>query len=100
MKMADGGFRPAYNLQFATDTESRIIVGVAATNSGTDSQQLEPMLDEIERRTGKIPEQQLVDGGYMNFAAVGAPTRAGGSILPAAPRTAPIVSNPLEPATR
>ena len=70
MKMADGGFRPAYNLQFATDTESRIIVGVAATNSGTDSQQLEPMLDGIERRTGKIPEQQLVDGGYMNFAAV------------------------------
>jgi len=70
MKMAGGGFRPAYNLQFATDTESRIIVGVTATNAGTDSQQLEPMLDEIERRTGKVPEQQLVDGGYMNFAAV------------------------------
>jgi transposase len=70
MKMADGGFRPAYNLQFATDRESRIIVGVGASNSGTDSQQLEPMLDEIERRTGKVPAQHLVDGGYMNFAAV------------------------------
>lgn len=70
MKMADGGFRPAYNLQFATDTASRIIVGVGASNSGTDSQQMEPMLDEIERRTGKVPEQHLVDGGYMNFAAV------------------------------
>jgi transposase len=70
MKMADGGFRPAYNLQFATDTESRIIVGVAANNSGTDSQQLAPMLDEIERRTGALPRQHLADGGYMNFAAV------------------------------
>jgi transposase len=70
MKMADGGFRPAYNLQFATDTESRIIVGVEASNAGTDSQQMEPMLDEIERRTGKVPEQHLVDGGYLNFAAV------------------------------
>jgi hypothetical protein len=37
MKLADGGFRPAYNLQFATDTESRIIVGVNASNQGTDS---------------------------------------------------------------
>ena len=70
MKMADGGFRPAYNLQFATDTQSRIIVGVGACNAGTDSQQLAPMLDEIERRTGALPRQQLADGGYMNFAAV------------------------------
>lgn len=28
MKLANGGFGPAYNLQFATDTESRLIVGV------------------------------------------------------------------------
>jgi transposase len=70
MKMADGGFRPAYNVQFATDTESRIIVGVGASNAGTDSQQLEPMLDDIERRTGATPKQRLADGGYMNFAAV------------------------------
>jgi len=70
MKMADGGFRPAYNLQFATDTQSRMIVGVGACNAGTDSQQLAPMLDQIERRTGSVPGQHLVDGGYMNFAAV------------------------------
>ena len=70
MKLADGGFRPAYNLQFATDTQSRIIVGVGACNAGTDSQQLEPMLDEIERRTGGLPGQHLADGGYLNFAAV------------------------------
>jgi transposase len=70
MKMADSGFRPAYNLQFATDTESRMIVGVGASSAGTDSQQLAPMLDQIERRTGKLPAQHLVDGGYLNFAAV------------------------------
>ena len=70
MKLGDGGFAPAYNLQFATDTHSRIIVGVRATNSGSDSQQLEPMQQEIERRTGAAPRQHLADGGYMNFAAV------------------------------
>ena len=70
MKLGDGGFAPAYNLQFATDTESRIIVGVRATNSGVDSQQLEPMQDEIERRTNATPKQLLADGGYLNFAAI------------------------------
>jgi transposase len=69
MKLGDGGFAPAYNLQFATDTESRIIVGVRATNSGVDSQQLEPMQDQIERRTKATPKQHLADGGYLNFAA-------------------------------
>jgi transposase len=70
MKMPDGGFRPAYNLQFATDTETRLVVGVTATNAGTDTNQLEPMLDDIQRRTTKTPDQALVDGGYMNFAGV------------------------------
>lgn len=70
MKLGDGGFAPAYNLQFATATESRIIVGVRATNSGSDSQQLEPMQQEIERRTGALPRQHLADGGYLNFDAV------------------------------
>src|SRR5260370_12215835 len=69
MKLGDGGFAPAYNLQFATDTESRIIVGLGPTNSGVDSQQLEPMHDQIERRTQATPQQHLADGGYLNFPA-------------------------------
>src|ERR1700677_2003789 len=36
MKMADGGFRPAYNVQFASDTTSGAIAGVAVDNSGSD----------------------------------------------------------------
>jgi len=36
MKMGDGGFRPAYNAQLVTDTESRVIVGVSLTEAGTD----------------------------------------------------------------
>src|SRR5260370_431822 len=59
----------ADTLQSASDTQSRIIVGVGATNSGLDSQQLEPMQDQIERRTQATPQQNLADGGYQNFAA-------------------------------
>ena len=36
MKMGDGGFRPAYNVQFATDGGARVILGVDVTNSGSD----------------------------------------------------------------
>ena len=64
MKMADGGFRPAYNVQFTTATDSQIIVGVDVINIGSDQGQLSPMLDQIERRYGERPAQCLVDGGY------------------------------------
>lgn len=36
MKMPDGGFRPAFNAQLATDTASQIIVGVTVVNEGSD----------------------------------------------------------------
>ena len=65
MKMADGGFRPAYNVQFATDTESQVIVGVEVTNSGSDQGQMAPMVEQIEERHGKSPDEMLVDGGYV-----------------------------------
>lgn len=64
MKMADGGFRPAYNIQFATDTQSQVIVGVDVTTQGTDAGQLAPMVEQIEGRTGIRPPDLLVDGGY------------------------------------
>jgi transposase len=70
MKMADGGFRPAYNLQFATDVEARVIVGVQVTNRGSDLGQLEPMLEEIGRRTEQLPKEHLVDGGYVKLGAI------------------------------
>ena len=65
MKMADGGFRPAYNVQFATDTESQVIVGVEVTNFGSDQGQMAPMVEQIEERHGKSPDEMLVDGGYV-----------------------------------
>lgn len=70
MKMGDGGFRPAYNLQYATDTESRVIVGVAVTNVGSDRSEMVPMLEQIERRTNVRPSEYLVDGGFANLEAI------------------------------
>ena len=64
MKMADGGFRPAYNAQYATDTESQVIVGVEVVTAGTDMAQLEPMVGQMAERYGRTPAEWLVDGGY------------------------------------
>ena len=70
MKMADGGFRPAYNAQFATDVDSRIIVEVDVSKIGSDMALMPPMLDAIKRRTGRLPEEHLVDGGYAGLDAI------------------------------
>lgn len=64
MKMADGGFRPAYNAQLATDTERQVIVGVAVSDSGSDLGQLAPMIEQLHDRYGQRPEEVLVDGGF------------------------------------
>jgi transposase len=70
MKMADGGFRPAYNVQFATTTEGGAIVGVDVTNAGTDSEQMQPMLAQIQERLGVTPKEVLVDGGFNSLDAI------------------------------
>ena len=72
MKMADGGFRPAYNTQFATDTESQIIVGVAVITSGSDQGQLTPMVKQVNERCGITPGSWLVDGGYPSHDQIDA----------------------------
>jgi len=64
MKMADGGFRPAYNAQFATATVGGVIVGVDVTNAGADSGQMPPMVEQLQKRYGQTPTEMLVDGGF------------------------------------
>jgi transposase len=64
MKMADGGYRPAYNVQLKTDEKSGLIVGVDITNRSSDRGQLLPALDEVERRYGRKPGRVLADGGF------------------------------------
>jgi transposase len=72
MKMGDGGFRPAYNVQFATDCASQVIVGVDAVTAGSDMAQLAPMVAQVEQRLGQAPQQWLVDGGFPGHAQIDA----------------------------
>jgi transposase len=72
MKMADGGFRPAYNFQFATDTASQVIVGAAVETTGSDAGQMVPMVDQVEDRSGVVPPEWLVDGGFAQHDQIDA----------------------------
>jgi len=64
MKMADGGYRPAYNVQLATDVGSGVILGVAVVNAGNDTDQAVPMEDQVAQRGRRHPNGYLADGGY------------------------------------
>lgn len=64
MKMGDGGFRPAFNVQFATTCEDQVIVGMEVVNAGSDMAQLAPMVEQVEQRLGQTPDEWLVDGGF------------------------------------
>lgn len=79
MKMADGGFRPAYNGQLTIDMDSRIIVGVEVSNDA-DQRLLEPMLEQIEERYEQLPQEHYVDGGFRSNAGIEQSAKKGVSI--------------------
>ena len=64
MKMPDGGFRPAYNVELATDQAKGVIVGVTVIREGTDAGQALPMQEQVVKRTGQHPGAYLMDGSF------------------------------------
>jgi len=72
MKMGDGGFRPAYNVQFATTCQEQVIVGMEVVNAGSDMAQLAPMVEQLEQRLGQSPKEWLIDGGFPSHEQIDA----------------------------
>ena len=64
MKMGDGGYRPAYNVEFATTLDTLVITGVDVINAGSDGGQMDPMVDRIEQQQGELPDEYYTDGGF------------------------------------
>ena len=76
MKMGDGGFRPAFNVQLAADTQTQLVTGVDVTSSGGDQGKLAPMVEQHVERYDEAPDEMLVDGGFVkkeDITAVSAP---------------------------
>jgi hypothetical protein len=66
MKMANGGFSPAYHAQFCTDTQTDLIVGLQVSQQGNDTGLASPMLEEMQAHYGKLPEEMLADTSYFS----------------------------------
>lgn len=108
MKMADGGFRPGYNVQLATAGEvmggPRTIVAVRVTNIGSDMQSLQPMVEQVADRAGELPARVLADANHANFTHVDALEERGVEVyVPPNKRTKTRVERPenrVSPAVR
>ena len=61
MKMADSGFRPAYNTQIVAEPKSQLIVAVDIDTSGSDRGLARPAIEALRAR-GYRPSDYLVDG--------------------------------------
>ena len=70
MKMAEGSFRPAYNVQLATDVDSQVIVGVGVINRGADQGEGLAMEEQVAQRTGQDPGAYLLDGGFVHLGDI------------------------------
>jgi transposase len=66
MKMADAGFRPAYNVQVASAAGELIVVTVDIDNNGSDRGLMRPMLGQTHTRLKRFPRRYLVDGGFCS----------------------------------
>ena len=97
MKMANGGFDPAFNVQFSTDVETQIIVGVDVTNEGTDGAEMPPMLNKLESDYGKRPANCLVDSAYATKESVTEVEQAGTAVVGGLPRVSQLEKNGGDP---
>ena len=71
--MKDGAtktFHQAYNTQVGVDSQAQIIVAAKVTQSGADQEQLIPVLQEVEKNLGRMPERVSADAGYYSKAAL------------------------------
>ena len=97
MKMANGGYDPAYNVQFASDAEARFIVGVDVTNEGTDSNEMVPMMKRLESSYRRRPAQILVDSAFATQEAVTQVESKGTEVVAGIPRAGQIEKHGNDP---
>jgi len=65
LKTGDG-YVQGYNAQAAVDAEHQVIVAADVVAQQNDSDQVAPMLGQIEANTGSLPREMSADAGYCS----------------------------------
>ena len=97
MKMADGGFRPAFNAQLAVDADTQLIAAVAVSNSGSDMGQMSPMHQDLQQRYASTPDHWLADGGFTKLQSIDELTARGTQPVLPPPRSRNPDIDPFDP---
>jgi hypothetical protein len=87
MRMGDGGWRPAFNVQYATEVGTGLVCGVAVTSVGSDQGELVPMQARLRRCFGRVPDALVVDGGFASLEGIEHASAGGSTVF--APPTRP-----------
>ena len=66
-------FEQCYNAQIAVDSEAQIIVGNYVNQATNDKKELLPMVCQIERRFGRLPDSTSADTGFFSEANLTSP---------------------------
>ena len=66
MMKTQNGYIQGYNAQAAVDADSQVIVAQTVTNEPTDSQQLIPLVEQIEINTDDAVREISADSGYYS----------------------------------
>jgi transposase len=66
MQQPGGGFAPGYNVQISTDAKAKVIVGLGVSQAANDTAELIPAVERMEANLGQVPQQMVVDGGFVN----------------------------------
>lgn len=90
MRMPDGGWRPAYNMQITSDADGMIVTDIAVDTSGSDGALMAPAVERFEARFARRPQRWLADGGYTVLKDIAAVTAKGIEVFcPLKPRRNP-----------
>jgi transposase len=69
MKMADGGWHPAYNMQIISAPAHQVIAAVDIDTSGSDRGLAQPGIEAVHAE-GYEPSNYLIDGGFAKNEAI------------------------------
>lgn len=99
MKMPDLGYRPAYNVQFMTDSKSGLLVH-SDVNNRNDGGQMATMHAGLVKRYGVTPKAQIADGGFTTHDSIQKLESQGTRVIGPIPKLAKLLKNGTDPYAR
>jgi len=67
MKDSRGVIQPSHNGQIAVDDKDQVIVAADVSQNATDHAEFEPMVEQVERNLGALPDKGTADAGYSSY---------------------------------